>query len=190
MVTWLIWTLTLVAVLALYESVKYLLSLFSRKQLRYRMVLCFLGSVYPHYYAWWAYFNYINDDFYEQCIHQLLFTVTEVCSTVMVLQLADKGVQATPERLVFIIAIAASHVVASGWDQFVSNVLLQEGFMHQILRDLGFMVPDLLNIYLPVQELKEVAGHRRINPAYLVSNHLVVTLLAYIVGFWLLLLVI
>ena len=42
------------------------------------MVLCFLGSVYPHYYAWWAYFNYINDDFYEQCIHQLVFTVTEV----------------------------------------------------------------------------------------------------------------
>ena len=69
----------------------------------------------------------------------------------MVLQLADKGVQATPERLVIIITIAISHVVASGWDQFVSNVLLQEGFLHQIMRDLGFMVPDLLNIYLPIQ---------------------------------------
>ena len=34
-----------------------------------------MSSVYPHYYAWWVYVNYLNDDFYEQCAHQLIFTV-------------------------------------------------------------------------------------------------------------------
>ena len=30
------------------------------------MVLLFLSVLYPHYYAWWAYFNYVNDEYYKQ----------------------------------------------------------------------------------------------------------------------------
>ena len=61
-------------------------------------------------------------------------------------------------------------MTASGWDQFVSNVLLYEGFLHQILRDVGFMLPDLLNIYLPLQELQVYAKRKKVPASYLISN--------------------
>ena len=44
---------------------------------RPRMVILFIAAIYPHYYAWWAYVNYYNDDFYKQFYHQLFFTITE-----------------------------------------------------------------------------------------------------------------
>ncbi|XP_023324824.1 uncharacterized protein LOC111698662 isoform X2 [Eurytemora carolleeae] len=187
--TWIIWTFTLIYVIAVYESIKYILTLMIREQLRRRMVFLFLSSVYPHYYGWWCIFNYFNDDFYSQLLHQSVFTITEVVCTLMVLHLADRGVQATPQRLVFIITIAASHVVVSGWDQFVSNVLLQEGELHQVLRDLGFMLPDVLHILFSVKELKIVGQQKRVPASYLISNQLALSSLAYIAGFWILLLI-
>lgn len=181
---WLMWLLTLVAVLALYEANKYLLQLFLARQLRARMALMFLASVYPHYYGWWVFWNYINDDFYEQIFHQLFFTVTEAISSLMILHLADRGVQASPERLLVIISIAAGHVAASGWDQFVTNVLLGDGGLHQILRDLGFMLPDLVNIVLPILELRCLAASRKLHPAYLVSNQMALKFLLTVAGIW------
>ena len=67
-------------------------------------------------------------------------------------------------------SIAILHILASGWDQFVENVLKQEGQLHQVLRDLGFMLPDLLHVWLPWLELKEVARRRRVPPSHLVKN--------------------
>ena len=83
-----------------------------------------------------------------------------------------------------IVAIAAGHVAAAGWDQFVTNVLLYEGFLHQILRDVGFMVPDLLNIYLPIQELKVHAKRRRVPASYLVTNNMALATLATAFSIW------
>lgn len=187
---WVIWVVSLVAAILLYEAVKYMATLHIRKQLRWRMGLLFLTSVYPHYYAWWCMLNYFNDDFYSQLLHQTIFTLTELVCTLMVLHLSDKGIQASPTKLVLIMTLAASHIVVSGWDQFVSNVLLQEGFIHQVLRDLGFMLPDLLHIILPIKELQEVGRMKHIHPAYLIPNSVVIYALAYIFGFWLLSLVI
>jgi len=178
------WVLTLCAVISCYESVKYLVRLWQNNSIRWRMVVLFLSAVYPHYYAFWAMWNYINDDYYDQVIHQLLFTTTEVASTLMVLHLADRGIQTQPSKLLVIIAIAGGHVFAAGWDQFVGNVLLQEGGMHQVLRDLGFMLPDLLHIYLPVRELQEYASRRRIVAAYLISNKMAAVTLSTSVGIW------
>ena len=180
------WILTLMVVIACYESVKYLVSLWWSSSVRWRMALLFLSAVYPHYYAWWAMWNYINDDFYSQVLHQLLFTSTEMVSTIMVLHLADNGTQAQPYKLLVIMGIAGGHVLAAGWDQFVGNVLLQEGGLHQIMRDLGFMVPDLLHIYLPVKELQAYAAKRRIFAAYLISNKMAAATLATSAGIWLL----
>jgi len=182
--SWVIWATVIFFAICLYESVKYITLLAINKQLRYRMALVFLSSVYPHYYSCWVYFNYFNDDFYDQFWHQTMFSVSEGCSTLVVLWLCDKGVQATPQLLVTIITIATSHVCVSGWDQFVSNVLLQEGFIHQVMRDVGFMVPDLIHIFLPIQELKYIGKQRRIHPAYLISNKLLITAIAYVAAFW------
>jgi len=188
--TWLIWFFTLVSVVSLYEAAKYVASLALNYQLRWRMGLLFLTSVYPHYYSWWCYFNYFNDDYYPQFIHQTIFTITELLCSLMVLQLCDKGIQASPGKLMFVVTVAASHVAVSGWDQFVSNVLLQEGFMHQVLRDIGFMVPDVLHIVLPIQELRRVGREKRVNPAYLIPNGIMVASLIYILAFWTLLILV
>jgi hypothetical protein len=74
----LIWLLTVLAVVALYEAIKRLASLGINGRLRFPMALLFLLALFPHYYSWWSYLNYWNDDFYAQWHHQLYFSTTEV----------------------------------------------------------------------------------------------------------------
>lgn len=72
-----IWILTVIAIIALYECAKHLISLMIDKQVRYSMIFLFCLSIFSHYYAWWAYVNYYNDDFYSQWNHQMFFTVNK-----------------------------------------------------------------------------------------------------------------
>lgn len=76
--------------------------------------------------------NYWNDDFYSQWNHQLFFTITEVISTAFVMRLADNRVLVTPCTILSIVGIALMHVLTSGTDQFVLNVVRGEGYMHQV----------------------------------------------------------
>jgi hypothetical protein len=62
------------------------------------------------------------------------------------------------------------HIFASGWDQFVENVLRQEGQLHQVMRDLGFMLPDILHLVIPWYELKEMAVRRGVPPSHLIKD--------------------
>lgn len=71
-----IWVLTVLSIIALYECTKYLIRLIFANSVRYSMILLFCLSIFSHYYAWWAYVNYYNDDFYSQWNHQLFFTVS------------------------------------------------------------------------------------------------------------------
>lgn len=71
-----IWILTVVAIIALYECAKRLIYMTITKSIRYSMILLFGLSIFSHYYAWWAYVNYYNDDFYSQWSHQMFFTVS------------------------------------------------------------------------------------------------------------------
>ena len=127
-----------------------------------------------------------------------------------------------------VVGVAGGHVLAAAWDQFVGNVMRGEGGLHQVnnlfeskqfsincnvspthatvthilqvLRDLGFMVPDLLHILLPILELSRqsqgltlshdcptfrYADVRRIPPAYLISNGLAAATVATMGGIWL-----
>lgn len=72
-----IWIITVVATITLYECAKHLIYLIITKSIRYSMVLLFCLSIFSHYYAWWAYVNYYNDDFYSQWNHQMFFTVSD-----------------------------------------------------------------------------------------------------------------
>ena len=70
-------------------------------------------------------------------------------------------------------SVATLHILASGWDQFVENVVKQEGELHQVMRDIGFMLPDILHIYLPWLELKQMAKERRgikFPPSHLIAT--------------------
>jgi hypothetical protein len=147
--TFWIWSVTVLFIIALYESVCYLLRLYLKSRLRVSMLALYIAVLYSHYYAWWSYFNYINDDFYRQWNHQTFFSVTELLSTLVVLYLCDGKRDARPGYLLIIISIAVLHILAASGDQFIKNVILGKGENFQIVRDIGFMVPDLLNIVIP-----------------------------------------
>ncbi|SPP76271.1 uncharacterized protein LOC117580330 [Drosophila guanche] len=149
------WILTVFAVIALYECIKRLIALILQSRVRYSMLLLFLLSIFSHYYAWWAYINYYNDDYYNQWNHQLFFTITELFSTVLVMHLASTTNVVTPKKVFCIVGIALLHILASSFDQFFLNVVRGEGYAHQIVRDIGFMVPDLLQLFVPVWLLRQ-----------------------------------
>ena len=69
---------------------------------RPRMVILFIAAIYPHYYAWWAYVNYYNDDYYKQFWHQLFFTVTELVSTFTVFSLVNRENLVSARKIVII----------------------------------------------------------------------------------------
>lgn len=127
-----IWTLTVLGIILSYETVKYITWLVFQKRLRESMLILFLSSIFSHYYSWWMYFNYWNDDFYSQWYHQLFFCITEIISTVFVLYLADVRNLITHRPVFCISGIALIHIIAGGWDQFVTNVFLGKGTVYQV----------------------------------------------------------
>ncbi|XP_070168707.1 uncharacterized protein [Polyergus mexicanus] len=86
--------------------------------------------------------------------HQLFFSVTELISTAWVVHLADKKNAITHRKAFGIAAIALLHIMAGGWDQFFVNVVRGEGHAHQVIRDLGFMIPDILHVAVPLWLIK------------------------------------
>jgi hypothetical protein len=165
-----IWLLTVLYVIACYESLKYLLQLWARKELRYTMFILFASVVYSHYYSFWGYVNYYNDDFYSQFYHQMFFSFTEIFSTFYVLKLADINVELSSGKLLLIMDIAVLHVLTAGWDQFVTNVIKQEGELHQVLRDIFFMLPDLLHICIAIYQLFKLSQIKKRPVTHLISN--------------------
>lgn len=73
--TFKIWLMVAGFLVILYECVRWLASLWLSARLRCSMALLFFSSLFSHYYSWWIYINYYNDEFYSQWNHQLIFTV-------------------------------------------------------------------------------------------------------------------
>ncbi|KAK4287707.1 hypothetical protein Pmani_039225 [Petrolisthes manimaculis] len=182
--TFKIWCVTVLAILLLYEAFKRVVKLSLYREIRLSMLVLFLSSIYPHYYSWWSYFNYWNDDYYHQWNHQLFFSITELASTIAVVYLLDKNVNVTPQRALIIINIAVLHIVTSGFDQFVTNVVQGNGMLHQVLRDIFFMIPDLLHLSLPILELRMVAKTHQVPTMHLVSNREFTGSIAFVLVGW------
>ncbi|KAG4076982.1 hypothetical protein HA402_015969 [Bradysia odoriphaga] len=149
-----IWVLIVLGIIAMYECIKLLVFLIIQNKVRYSMVVLFSLSIFSHYYGWWAYINYYNDEYYSQWNHQLFFSITELISTGIVIHLANIENQVTSRKTFCIVGISILHIMASGFDQFVSNVFKGEGYPHQVVRDIGFMVPDVLHFILPLWLLR------------------------------------
>lgn len=126
------WIITVIGVLFLYEAFKRLFLLLLNKKLRWTMGLLFLSSLHSHYYAWWGHWNYWNDDFYNMWYHQVFFTVTELISSIMVLNYLDLRRAIEPIPMLIISSIAVFHTLCSGWDQFVFTVVEGQGQLHQV----------------------------------------------------------
>jgi len=85
---------------------------------------------------------------------RLFFTVTELFSTAIVVHLANKDNELTSKKVLLVTGIGILHIVASGFDQFLANVFGGEGYAHQVVRDIGFMIPDVAHVVLPVLALR------------------------------------
>lgn len=72
----------------------------------------------------------------------------------MVVHLAHVEHEITHRKVLLIVGISLLHIVAGGFDQFISNVVYGNGEMHQVIRDVWFMVPDLMHCLVPLFLLK------------------------------------
>ena len=70
---------------------------------RIRMVILLLLTIYPHYYSWWMFINYYNDEYFAQYWHQVFFFVTELCSTGFVLSSVNRELPFTQRKLLMIV---------------------------------------------------------------------------------------
>lgn len=160
-----VWLVVVTGIILLYECVRYIVPLvyYSRSLLRHEMLALFVSSLYPHYYGWWGLINYINEDFYEQWKHQLFFTITEIMSTAVVVQLCCRDNRLSPWKLLFIVVINLTHIIVSSLDQFITNVVQRGGQQFEAVRDLALMAPDIFHVLLAYFELSQLAAARKTN---------------------------
>lgn len=150
--TYIVWILTVCIIVAAYEAFKYIWTTFRAKELRMTMAFLFLLDIYPNYYSWWNYFNYLNDDFYDQFFHQLFFTITELISTCIIINLCSEKNHMDKWKVMVIVCISSVHLLIGGVDQFFVQLFLGEGQIFQKMRNIGFVVPDFCHILLPILE--------------------------------------
>lgn len=152
-----IWLVVVLGVLALYECLHYICVLVWNHRLRTSMFVLFLSSLYPHYYGWWGLFNYLNEDYYAQWRHQLFFSITEAISTCIVVHLCNQDNRVKPWKLLVILDVNLMHVIVSGLDQFIDNVIYGQGQQFEATRDLGLMAPDIFHVLVAYFELAALA---------------------------------
>ncbi|XP_013389281.1 uncharacterized protein LOC106157996 [Lingula anatina] len=152
-----IWALIVGSLLISYEVIRYLIKVLRKGAVRWTWFFLFAASVYPHYYSVWNYFNYINERFYSQWYHQLLFSTTEIISTAVDLNLCNKNQAVTSRKVLMVFSINFMHVVVAGIDQFVANVFLGRGYAFQVFRDIGMTPPDVLHIVVCLIEMYRIS---------------------------------
>lgn len=151
--TFKMWIFTVIFLMIFYESLRYLVSLFrSGVPIRRSMLILYLVNLYPHYYSWWSFFSYYNEELYTYFTHHFMFTLTEIITTSVVLNLVNAENEFHSWKMAVIISINITHIIVSGMDQFIAHVLQGEGHSFQNLRDVGLMVPDLLHVVIPAHQ--------------------------------------
>jgi len=126
------------------------------------MFALLLSSIYPHYYGWWGFFNYLNEDFYSQWWHQVFFSITELISTVLVVHLSSRENRIEPWKLLVIMDINSMHILINCLDQFVNNVLLHGGQSFEVARDIGLLLPDVFHVFICYFELRILADSKKV----------------------------
>ncbi len=99
-----------------------------------------------------------------------MFTITELVSTRECMISVNSQHPLEPGRLLRILVVAAAHIICSFRDQFFSNVLMSEGAVHQVIRDLGFFLADVYNLGLAVWGLRELGRREKAHPLHLISD--------------------
>lgn len=154
--TFKIWVTTIVFFILFYESVKYLVAVYRHSSFRAIWLTLYLINLYPHYYSWWSFFSYYNEEFYTFFSHHMFFCVTEVFTTAIVLNLCNSKNELKAWKMMVILAINLVHIIVSGSDQFIAHVLQGRGTNFQNARNIGLMIPDVLHIIIPGLEFYRI----------------------------------
>ncbi|XP_025080095.1 uncharacterized protein LOC112555793 isoform X2 [Pomacea canaliculata] len=179
--TFQIWVFTTVFILLFYESLRYLVGLFrSGVPIRRSMLLLYVVNLYPHYYSWWSFFSYYNEELYTYFTHHFLFTITEMITTAIVLNLCNRDNSLSSWKVATIISINLVHIIVSGSDQFIAHVLQGEGHSFQNVRNLGLMIPDLFHVVVPCYLLYKHAREHRLNCLQLCYKEEVILMIFFI----------
>uniref|UniRef100_A0A0B6ZY17 Uncharacterized protein n=2 Tax=Arion vulgaris TaxID=1028688 RepID=A0A0B6ZY17_9EUPU len=147
-----IWVVTALFFILFYESIKYLVSVYRTSSFRKSWLALYIINLYPHYYSWWSFFSYYNEEFYTFFSHHMFFCVTEILTTAIVLNQCNKKNEAKAWKMMAILAINLVHIIVSGSDQFIAHVLEGRGTNFQNARNLGLMIPDIFHIVIPGYE--------------------------------------
>jgi hypothetical protein len=158
-----IWLLIVLGVLILYECLRYLVPLVFQRKARWSMMALFLSALYPHYYGWWNFISYVNEDFYSQWNHQWFFSLTEGMSTTCVILLCNVDNRLEPWKLLTIMSINVMHILVNCLDQFINNVFLRNGQQFEVFRDIGLLLPDVFHVLVAFFEMGAVADRREIS---------------------------
>ena len=158
-----IWILVVLGILAFYECLRYLAPLLFHCKARWTMVILFLSSLYPHYYGWWNFISYVNEDFYAQWYHQWFFSLTEIISTICVIHLCNTDNRIDAWKLLVIMSINIMHIVVNCLDQFINNVFLHNGQQFEVVRDIGLLLPDIFHVLVAFFELSVQAERQDIS---------------------------
>ena len=75
-------------------------------------------------------------------------------STAIIIPFCDNRRPLQDRILLTVATVAVFHIMAACYDQFVPNVVFWEGERHQVSRDVGFMLCDLLNLAITVGLLR------------------------------------
>ncbi|KAK3109111.1 hypothetical protein FSP39_023295 [Pinctada imbricata] len=153
--TYAIFVITVAIFALVYESFKRLILWIIQGQVRWSMMTLFLLDIYPHYYSWWMYFNYINDGFYRQFSHATFFAVTELISTIIIFSMCSSEAPIDHRKVLAIVSISVVHMVVGGLDQFFAQLILGHGKLYQKIRNLGFLLPDVVHVVVPLAVLRK-----------------------------------
>lgn len=124
------------------------------------MLALVVASMYPHYYGWWGFINYLNEDFYPQWWHQVFFSVTELFSTLIVVHLCNKENKTETWKLLVILNINLMHIIVNSLDQFIGNVIYRQAQHFEVARDFGLMIPDIFHVLIAYFEIMRLADKR------------------------------
>ena len=125
-------------------------------------------------------FSYYNEEFYNYFVHQIMFAVTELIVTAVVLNLCNHDNSFSLWKVCTIIAINLVHIIVSGMDQFIVNVVQGKGYSFQNFRDVGLMVPDVLHVLIPLQVFYQHAQRQKLRITELCYKEEVILMFVFI----------
>lgn len=141
------WLVMVSNIILIYKVVEHVFKVLVKAScVRRSFFMLLFVNIYPHYYSFWSYLNYYNEEVYDYFYHHFYFYVTEWLATFTVISLLDQRVPLSVAKLLFIVDVSVIHLFVSSADQLIAHVLYHQarGFINA--RDVSLAVCDLVHL--------------------------------------------